>query len=279
MRQLDATQPHFGPAVFIDDAVSSAYAATTVDVAKMGQNLQEDFPEVSQAEWDQSMVYLTDSLVPSIGGFASNMLLMRNSRAQRLLYGAGFALMRLFNGANLPSQRKMEAFSQGRNVLVVLNLAGSPPDFGDASNAFFSQEHPLTRSIVLAHELHHAVVHLLANRTYANQLEEMDRYSRRVALHAGSLAMGLVGIGAGASAASAVALSTYNMEALAVGSGIALGGVGVVASTGYAALKHGTLAVEKFDLELPPHPYGQGEDCANAYARSMYHKWQNVVTV
>src|SRR5688572_20559327 len=83
MRLLGEGQPHFGPDVYLDGQLGPQYEGTEVDVVKLGENLRRDFPDITQEEWDNSTVCLTE-LAPRYGGLSIDMLALRSTRAARL---------------------------------------------------------------------------------------------------------------------------------------------------------------------------------------------------
>jgi hypothetical protein len=143
------------------------------------------------------------------------------------------------------------------------------------ADIFGELDAPLNVSeFILAHEIHHAVGDLLANREHKPQEEKIKKYIQRASHHVGCFAAGLIVAGAGA-IETMWQLAGYQVPE--AGGGLIAGGLAVASVPTIAALKYKTLARDKFGIADYAPPYGEGELCANAYAYAMARKWQGVI--
>ena len=273
MKLLGEGQPHFGPDVYLDGQLGPQYEGTEVDVVKLGENLRRDFPEIAGEEWDNSVVCLTE-LAPSYGGFSADMLSVHNSsKLTRLAHRPVGNLLRfLLDYPETPRVPQLLKWGRDKDVLVVVNLAAKLK----GSNKFFSEEDPPDQSTILAHELKHAVEHLLNHRVYKEDLPAVRKAIRLSALYAGSVTTGLAMMGGGGMA-ELFSLSSFNKTAAIASGGVVATGALFTAVPLYLAAKRGTLKHERFGLDEPEQFYGQEEDYANAYAFATRHNWQGVI--
>lgn len=275
MRQIGETKSYFGPAVYIDDQNGTKYTDVDFDVIKMGANLQHDFPDLAQEDWDRACLCLTGNLPGRYGGLAVNLLPMRNSVAARTLYNcAERVLSKVIYGVPGPSYKQIDRWSQGSDVAIVVNLA---TEFGVPENGFLDESQN-DFAMVVAHELKHSVDSLLANRTYEKYLQNINSQSRKVAAYVGCGATGLA-FAAGGSIGAVFGLAALDGATMLAGGATVAAGAALVAAPLYSAVKYEALSPGRFGIENPARLYGVGELCADAYALATHDKWEDVLKI
>lgn len=266
---------HFGPAIYMDPAITNARQATKIDAVQIGENLQKDFSEVSQTEWDNVRICLTDQLEPAIGGLTVNMLTLNNSLAVRAMQGAGRVLSVVFDDPPdpAPKYRQLHDWAGDADILVLINLASQvrTPD-----TRFFPVEDPMDEGIILGHELHHAVELIYHNSVPEEQLRKRRKYMRRVAAHMGLFALGsAVALLGGAD----LLLAIDESQAAELAGGVAIAGGATTAATAiYMGARYNANAMKRLGIVKPAQPYGVGEDYANAYALATAERWRGLIT-
>jgi hypothetical protein len=276
--QLGEGQPHFGPAVYLQDDIADQYRSVEVDAVRMGENLRRDFPEISQEEWDTSVVHLTDQLPPYFGGYSANISQSRNSLSARIIQGKATRIGNfLLSQPNVePTYKELEEMSGGRDIVVAVNLASDVDEPVGKNGRFFPPDEKLDVSTILSHELQHTVGHIAANRYYAQHKDKVNRLWRRVASHVGSAATGFAAGGVGAITA-VMSLSPFAETTFFAGDGAMAAGAVLLVSPIYLAIKHNTLWPEKMGIEIPEPPYSYGEDSAHAYALAARESWRDII--
>lgn len=275
MKRIGEPGGHFGPAVYTDGRLRAPYNNVDFDVERMGEILERDFSEVSQEEWDRARVVLTDKLSARYGGYATTLLNVRYSRAVRFA-SAGFSgLERMVLGhPRTSSFRQHEVWSGGADVLIVLNLASK---FTSPIKGYF-QTDELSQDVILAHELKHGVDHLIANRTYKDQMPETDQHAKKLLEYLAGMATGSALAGAGLPTYIA-GLIEQSKAVTCIGAGSYAAGISLTLPLIYKAVKEKALSAETFGVKQPEYIYGYGEDPANAYALATKSDWEGVVKV
>lgn len=281
---ISPEQEHFGPAIRIDDTS----AGIEVDAVTLGENLQRDFPELTQADWDNTILRFTAGLGEGFGGLTADMMLLRSSRSLRtlgrLMHGIGHVLL---DRPRMPDYDNLDRWSEGRDVLVLVNTNSEMLE-DDGRNNPFNQE--MDRSAITAHELKHAADHLFYHKVIAPQLEGIDKQAKSTLLHIAASGGGLSGVMAGlVGMFAATGPGNENLswpwqnQEVFLGSGLTImGGLALAAAPVYLILKHNTLAAKKFGIEYPDmeeiSPYGHTEEHVHAYTLATRHNWEGVVT-
>lgn len=258
MRRISEPGGHFAPPVYLDVA-SEDYPDIRVDVAKIGENLAVDFPDITEDEWATTRIQLTDQLPRRCGGIAINMMRARATSPTR-------AFMQL---PSRPKISSVKRWGKDADVLILVNLNASPEKF---KNYFWIQG-MLNHSLILAHELKHGVDFIFANRTYSTQLERMSDRSRQLRSHVGRVLTGTLSAPTGP--------LLYSLAPSKITAGVALvsivGGAAIGVPSMYKNVINGDLSEESFGIKQPDLPYGYGEVCADAYAFATQGKWQGVI--
>ena len=269
--------PEYGPKIYVDSGLADKYRSVEIDAGALSENLQRDFPELDQSDWDNDIVLVTDKLHRRIGGLTTNALLFRN-RSVRFVDSVRKGVSSLFlpiNAPTIPSAKWMLAASRGHEVLTVLNLSADQlgrrfPD------AFFGPDNPLRLSNILAHELHHTTSHLLANRVYREKEDD-------VRSHFNQGARIMVAIGTGGALAvggffEAVGDASEGLVQHLSGVGAMVAGLALAGTIVHRTAKGDKPSLET-KLNLSEPIYGQGENCAQAYALATSDSWRGVVSI
>jgi len=275
--RLGEGQPHFGPKVYCDENVGDEYAPVDFDVVSMGENLKIDFPEISQAEWDNVMVYLTDGLPTSVGGFSANTLPLKESFSARVLLSAQQRIREFFTGrSSIPSMKHIQKIAGEHDVFVAVNLASEAKERVSKTGRFFPKGEKYDSNTILAHELQHTAGHLTNNRIHESQGAALRKWYRHAVTYMGSIITGLATGTAGA-ITDIVAVSPLDRTAVLIGGGGVASGVAMVAAPIYLMAKRKTLSMDRFGIDVPEPPYSGGEDSANGYALATQDRWRGVI--
>jgi hypothetical protein len=272
--------PVYGPRVWIDSGLRhEANRSVSIDTDALGENLQRDFPELTQADWDNNLVLVTDMFHKRIGGFTANVLSFRDSRSAQFIYGISRAVKTLASSIHSPvnpSAKWLLAQSKGHEVLTVLNLAADLSKIHD-KEGFFTADNPLNFSQVLAHEIHHATGELLSNRILREQQIEYRRHANKVARYVGAVIGG--GTAAFGGFLAAVETARDGVIPPLTSAGVMLGGVALAGAILHRGVTSDALSVEGTVLDIPDPEYGESERCANAYALASVSNWAGVVSL
>lgn len=269
--------PEYGPRIYVDGNLRVEHRNVTVDTEIIGNNLQYDFSELSQDDWQHNIVFVTDKLPEYYGGLTVNLLHENNFRSKRFLSSIANQVRYWFDtsGIKNPSIEWLQAKARGHEVLTVLNIAGDHSDW--KGDEFYPTGNPPCVSEILAHELHHATGELQDNRISRDSLDDLRKHYNRVAMYAGgTLLTGGIGL------SSLIALAeTANLrlgaEPIEASAGAMVAGFTAATAIVYKGLH--SLSFEKSGLHWPEHLYGHGEDHAQAYALATRDRWLDVVRV
>lgn len=270
--------PAFGPKIYVNSSLGEANRSAVIDTDALGENLQMDFPELTQSDWDHNIIYVTDTLHKDIGGFTIDVTGLHH-RSGRMIY-AGTNLARwLFsplNSAEYPSAKWVLRQSLGQEVLTVLNLSSDLNNVDDHLG-IFNSDNPPTLSNVLAHELHHATGMLLANRLNRDRQDSIRRLRNKAVLYMGGALGGITA----ASVGFITAIETLGdgVALPASSAGVMLAGVALASTTVYRAAKKDALSLEAAGIDVPAPKYSEGEMAASAYALATDDSWSRVVSL
>ena len=263
------------PPVCVAIDIDGKYKPFDVDLERFGKNLERSFPELSQDDWDRTLIRFVDDLPPNAGGYSLDLAISRGSRATRLLQRIALKSQTLFlRHPEMPSFRALEASSGGSDVLVEINLAQEVS--GSWRHQLYGEGDRIDLETVLAHEIKHSADHLLGDPPDDAEIAKNDKWAKRTLVHLGAFGLGSTGLAGGA--LDLLVCTQYWNEKMAIGGGASvLGGLMLAASPIYAAIKHHTLSAERFGFRPINYLYGWGEEPAEAYSIATHDDWQGVV--
>jgi hypothetical protein len=272
--QVDLFKPEYGPSLYIDQSIDEENLPEEVNLRIISENLKRDFPEITQDDWDNCVVYLTDKLHDRYGGVTINTLAFRNSVVARSL----FNLYERFRKDHVetPTANWLIDHALGREVLTVINVR---PDWHTSPHGlFFDTQNPITYSGVLAHELHHATGQLQANRVLRSEIHRTKSTMNRLASGLGMAATVMTVTTGGLIAGGYNAYPPSSNEPFAISMAIAFGGLALALGGGYNI---GKLSLASDDqLGFMPagnYEYGYGEVSADAYAFGLRDRWEGAI--
>lgn len=269
----EAIMPPVCVAIDIDDR----YKPVDVDLEKFGKNLERSFPELSQDDWDRTLIRFVDDLPENAGGYSLNLSVLRESRACRLAHRIFTKSLALFlRHPETHDFKTLNARSGGSDVLVEINLASELT--GSWRHQFYKQDEEIDLEVILAHEVKHSVDHLLEGAPDDLEIAKNDKLAKRTLAHLGAIGVGTLGITGGT--LDLLICTQYWNEKMAVGGSVSvLGGLVLAASPVYAAMKHHTLSGKRVGLRSVNYLYGWGEEPAEAYSIATQSDWKGVVEI
>lgn len=269
----------FGPPISVRTDIGADLHPVKVDLVKLGQNLQKDFPGLRQEDWAKTRVVLAD-LEPNIGGVSAELAERRRSLVARYANGlvAGLISCLLNYPSIVKSFRKLNALSEGADVITLVNAAAEKQQqVGRGQNPFVDESYETSLSEILSHELKHT-----ADTLYnAQHLDKVDPKLRNKHIRVGAAYFtGIIGGLAVAGTGGleiAYLVTGWNEKVAEIGSTSVISGTLLAAPLIYQAVKNGKLESARFGYEIPEPPYATSEEATYAYQLATKSDWQAVL--
>lgn len=127
MAMAETAEYTFGPPISVSIDIADEHKPVDVDLPRVSQNLAKDFPERSQDDWSNLMVYLCDDLPKGLAGYAG---LVGHYRKSRFCRTVRRVREKLPGYPYLPYS-KVRGVTVNEDILVVVqidpNLEGEDP--------------------------------------------------------------------------------------------------------------------------------------------------------
>jgi len=277
LSELEKAAPIYGPGISVAVNLDEHHRPIEVRLSKFGENLSEDFPNLTQEDWDRSALLLVDGLNDRSGGAVVDLQLLRESRSERILFWLrGKAKTFLLQDPSMPSARWFNDRSNGKDFLAVINV-GSRVRAGER-HKHYKRGQKLNLSLTIPHEVQHMADFLKNKTADPSRIDKLKRQSRATLGYLSVFAIG--GLAATAGFTELLYSGYYRdiSENLVVtGSGLFVGGLATSAAVAYSKLKLKGLSDERFGIDRREMTLDEMESRAELYSLETEDKWQDVV--